>query len=193
MSNRFGRNQKRALVAQLQQSQAQSEERREIARGALDDRRRAEERSHELLDAIQATREVLGYFFATLPVLDKDQRANHPYAQDAGLGSLAIPVMPGRAQSWNYSPSHVCEQLTSDLARFEQLEAIHHDMQEQFDDVRGSMHIRFRTAAGVMVYAFNERSFRGMKRDKVARIIAEGLRDYMLRTPSFMERLGVKP
>jgi hypothetical protein len=182
MSKRFGRNQKRALVAQLEQQRSDKDCLERMYRNSRDQLHATETRVRELNDAIVLTREVLGEFFVTLPPVSKE------LAQ--GVDVLDVPHSQPRGRE--YMPYRDCAELVSMARRFEQLEAIRHDIQKHFEDMRGMMHIRFRTGAGTMSYAFSPNSFKGMKRDRVAAIIADGLRRYMLENRAFFDRLGVK-
>lgn len=184
MSKRFGRNQKRAMreqIAHQRSEQASLERMYDNSRGQL---RATEARVHELNSAIELTREVLGEFFVTLPPVTK------PLREGVDVLHLAHSQPRDRYDRMIYG---ACAEVVDMVQRFESLEAIRSDIQQHFEGVRGMMHIRFRTAAGVMSYAFSPNSFKGMKRDRVASIIADGLRRYMLENRSFFDRLGVRP
>lgn len=183
MSKRFGRNQKRALVAQLEQKdrdKAALDRLYENSRGQL---RATEARVYELNKAIELTREVLGEFFVTLPPVIK------PLREGVDVLHLAHSQPRDRYDRIIYGD---CAEVMHMVQRFESLEAIRSDIQPNFEDVRGMMHIRFSTAAGALSYAFSPNSFKGMKRERVASIIADGLRRYMLDNRRFFDRLGVK-
>lgn len=183
MSKRFGRNQKRALVAQLDEKASAIGALQEIAAGHRRQLYSIQDHVHQLEDAIRHTRDVLGEFFVTLPPMTKELQQ--------GVDALDIPISKPR-DYYDRMPYGSCAELHDQVARFEQLEAIRHDIQQDFDDLRGMMHIRFRTGAGMLSYAFNERSFRGVTRERAAGIIASGLRNYMVLNRAFFDRLGVK-
>lgn len=183
MSKRFGRNQKRAMVAQLEEKASAIGALQEMAAGNRRQIQSMHDHVFQLEDAIRHTRDVLGEFFITLPPMTKELQQ--------GVDALDIPISKPR-DYYDRMPFGSCAELHHQVARFESLEAIRHDIQQDFEDLRGMMHIRFRTGAGLMSYAFNERSFRGIKRERAAAIIASGLRNYMLQNRSFFDRLGVK-
>lgn len=183
MSKRFGRNQKRALVAQIENQRSDQAVLERMYDNGRNQLRATEARVHELNGVIELTREVLGEFFVTLPPVTK------PLREGVDVLCLAHSQPRDRYDRMIYS---ACSEVVDMVQRFESLEAIRTDIQEQFGDVRGMMHIRFKTAGGVMSYAFSPNSFKGMKRERVASIIASGLRSYMLDNRSFFDRLGVK-
>lgn len=181
MSKRFGRNQKRAMRAQIDSALRLSETQKTLKLEAMRQLVSTRDRIHDLERAIELTREVLGEFFVTLPPVTKELHQ--------GVDVLDVPHSQPRDR---YMPYQDCAELVGMAMRFEQLEAIRHDIQKHFEDLRGMMHIRFRTGAGTMSYAFSPNSFKGMKRERVASIIAAGLRSYMLDNRAFFDRLGVK-
>lgn len=181
MSKRFGRNQKRAMLEKIEHQRSDKAALERLYDNSRCQLRATEARVHEQNKAIELTREVLGEFFVTLPPLDKPLRQ--------GVDVLDIPHRQSRDR---YMPYDNCSEMVGQVLRFEQLEAIRHDIQPQFDDMHGMMHVRFNTAAGVMAYAFSPNSFKGMKRERVASIIANGLHQYMLQNRAFFDRLGVK-
>lgn len=190
MSKRFGRNQKRALRAEVEINhqalviatrragdlEDTNHDMKRQLRGALD-------HVYQLETCIADTRQVLGEFFVTLPPVTK------PLREGVDVLHLAHSQPRDRYDRMMYGN---CLEVMEMTQRFESLEAIRTDIQPRFDEVRGMMHIRFKTAAGMLSYAFSPNSFKGMKRERVAELIADGLRSYMLENRSFFDRLGVK-
>lgn len=190
MSNRFGRNQKRAMRAEIELNYQALVLATRKAGDLSDDNhhlqelvRSARDHAYQLETAIADTRDVLGEFFITLPPVTK------PLREGVDVLCLAHSQPRDRYDRIMYG---ACVELKSMVQRFESLEAIRTDIQEQFGDVRGMMHIRFNTAGGRMSYAFSPNSFKGMNRERSAAIIADGLRRYMLDNRAFFDRLGVK-
>lgn len=181
MSKRFGRNQKRAMQERINDAAKAVVYQKDITARLGRELMSERERMTVQNEAILFTREVLGEFFATLPPMEKHLHT--------GVDVLDVPVSKPVS---GFVPYSECVNLIDSVVRFEKLEAIRHDIQENFEDLRGMMHVRFRTGAGLMSYAFSPNSFRGMPRQRVASIIADGLRRYMLENRSFFDRLGVK-
>jgi hypothetical protein len=190
VSKRFGRNQKRAMRAEIALNYQALVLATRKAGDLADDNyelnrqiRNARAHAYQLETAIADTRDVLGEFFVTLPPVTK------PLREGVDVLNLAHSQPRDRYDRMLYG---ACAEVMDMVQRFESLEAIRTDIQEQFGDVRGMMHIRFKTAAGLMSYAFSPNSFKGMNRDRAASIIADGLRRYMLENRVFFDRLGVK-
>lgn len=183
MSKRFGRNQKRALVAQLNDAQALARTQQLIKLEALAKLKQARERINELEDVIEFTREVLGEFFVTLPV--------KLIPLKTGVDCYRVPMRkPMRLPPLDEMGD--CAALATQVMRFEELEALRVDIPATFAALRGMLHAEFRNGAGMLAYAFSVNSFRGMSRKRVAAMIAESNYRYMVDNPSVLDRLGVR-
>lgn len=180
MSRRFGRNQKRAMRADIKSAESRERAQKMLKLEALSLVKSTSEKIYELEKAIEHTRQVLGEFFVTLPPITKQVRV--------GVDVFDMPVTePARAY---YPYGADVPELTSQLARFEQLEVMGHQI-ERIAELRGMMHLRIKNGAGLMSYAFNQHSFRGFRREKVADIITRSIYRYLLDNPVILDRLGV--
>lgn len=173
MSKRFGRNQKRALVAQLAQTTSDNELLRRGGEGARSTIRQQQKDLRGLqtnliiaLEALDTVRARLGRYFAGLPptVLEVEHIPQYvTLPVPSGLGAADI----GR---------HVAE-IVDVASMVERLSTV--EGGAWTNDLLAQMHIKFKTPLGDVAYAFNHRTFIDAPKSRVINTIAEHMAEYL--------------
>lgn len=171
MSKRFGRNQKRALVAQLEQKEIDigllrrmGESARTAIRQKEKDLRGMTINLETAIEAIQEARTILGEYFAGLPptVLEV---ANIP----------KFVTLPRRVLLSDVSGC--ADEFVQTARMVERLEAV--EGGAWADDLTGKMHVQFKTPLGDVAYGFNHRTFMGEPKHRVVRFLADQMANHL--------------
>lgn len=161
MSRRFGRNQKRALRAQIR-AQEQEIERFKVIRESLNARLKHAD------EVIERTAQVLGDHFVTLPV------KTHEVKDLLERFQVSI-FQPNRSYAINAAVMRALEVVDIDVYR----------ASLRVDELRGSIHMRYQSINGDVGYGLSEDAWRKLSEahlvDMVTKQIAPEMAKFLVR------------
>lgn len=136
MSKRFGRNQKRALRAQIREKEQVIEFKDQANRELL-------RRLNEANTVIERTSQVLGDHFVTLPVKTREV--------EEILEQFKVSIFqPGRSYAINSAVMRALEVIDIDTYR----------ASLRVDELRGTVHMRYQSISGDVGYGLSEQAWR---------------------------------
>lgn len=190
MSKRFGRNQKRALVAQLAQTTSDKGVLQRMVEGTQATNRQQQKDLRGLqtnliiaLEALDTVRARLGRYFAGLPPTVLEVEHIPKYV------TLPVPSGLGTADIG----SHVAE-IVDVASMVERLSAV--ECGAWTNDLLAQMHVIFKTPLGDVAYSFNHRTFQGEPKTRVINTLAERMAEYLWHSAEArgaFKAVGVKP
>jgi hypothetical protein len=188
MSKRFGRNQKRAMRAEIALNYGALVLATRKAGDLEDNNHRLRKETRGLtanlqvaLSAIEEARTILGEYFHGLPPRVIEQ-AHIPESV----------MLPHRGRL--YGVADQASDLIAAANMAERLETI--DGGAWLDDLTLGMHVSFKTPLGNVAYAFNPRTFQGQPKHRVVRHLADEMANHLWHSAEangLLTKAGVKP
>lgn len=167
MSKRFGRNQKRAMREKIKEVEYLNQVCSELLKSVRTER-------DDLREVVDRTKCVLGEHFISLPlktleveeILDRFQ---------------VIPFQPHRI----FSPSQSYEAQAMVLESLHYLDMETHQSSLRVEELRGTMHMRYRSVSGEVAYSLSDHAWRNLSEahliDLLKKQIAPEMAQHLIR------------